>query len=201
VVALSVPYLPRGPISALAGLSQALGDGFYMNYLQQPGVADDELAQDVRASLLGFFHWGFGDSPQAPAPALPVVPEGGGLLDLMPGSTELPKWLSEEELAFYTDEFTRTGFSGGLNWWRTIDLSWELTAAWQGAPMTPPALYLHGDRDGSVQLPGMDQLIAHLQAFVPNLRGTVVLPETGHWTQQERPDEVNAELLKFLTDL
>lgn len=201
VVALSVPYLPRGPVSALAGLSEALGAGFYMQYLQEPGVADAELARDVRASLLRFFRWGFGDSPQAEAPTLPVVPEGGTLLDIMPTAAALPEWLTEAELDFYTGEFGRTGFSGGLNWWRTIDLSWELTAAWQGVPVTPPALYVHGDRDGSVQLPGMDQLIANLQGFVPNLRRTVVLPGVGHWTQQERPEEVNAELLKFLADL
>jgi pimeloyl-ACP methyl ester carboxylesterase len=67
--------------------------------------------------------------------------------------------------------------------------------------VTTPALYIHGDRDGSVQLPGMDQLIPHLQAFVPNLARTVVLPGVGHWTQQESPEDVNAELLKFLDEI
>jgi pimeloyl-ACP methyl ester carboxylesterase len=200
VVALSVPYLPRGPVSALTGLTQALGPGFYMNYLQEPGVAEAELERDPRASILRFFNWGFGDSPQADGPTLPVVPEGGTLFDLMP-KTELPAWLTEADIEFYTAEYARTGFTGGLNWWRTIDLSWELTAPFQGAPLTPPALYVHGDRDGSVTLPGMDQLIANLAYLVPNLKRTVVLPGTGHWTQQERPEEVNAELVKFLADL
>jgi pimeloyl-ACP methyl ester carboxylesterase len=201
VVALSVPYLPRGPVSALTMLRDALGSGFYMQYLQEPGVADAELASDVRGSLLRFFNWGFGDSPQAEAPTLPIVPEGGNLSDLMPEPAALPGWLTEADLDFYAAEFARTGFSGGLNWWRTLDLSWELTAPWQGAPMTVPALYVHGDRDGSVQLPGLDQLIANLHYLVPNLTRTVVLPGTGHWTQQESPEEVNAELLKFLSDL
>lgn len=200
VVALSVPYLPRGPVSALAGLTQALGPGFYMNYLQEPGVAEAELERDPRESILRFFNWGFGDSPQADGPTLPVVPEGGTLFDLMP-KAESPAWLTEADIEFYTAEYARTGFTGGLNWWRTIDLSWELTAPFQGAPLTPPALYVHGDRDGSVTLPGMDQLIANLAYLVPNLKRTVVLPGTGHWTQQERPEEVNAELVKFLADL
>jgi pimeloyl-ACP methyl ester carboxylesterase len=200
VVALSVPYLPRGPVSALTGLTQALGPGFYMNYLQEPGVAEAELERDPRESILRFFNWGFGDSPQADGPTLPVVPEGGTLFDLMP-KAESPAWLTEADIEFYTAEYARTGFTGGLNWWRTIDLSWELTAPFQGAPLTPPALYVHGDRDGSVTLPGMDQLIANLAYLVPNLKRTVVLPGTGHWTQQERPEEVNAELVKFLADL
>jgi pimeloyl-ACP methyl ester carboxylesterase len=201
VVALSVPYLPRGPVSAVTLMRQALGDGFYMQYFQQPGVAETELERDVRASLLRFFHWGFGDSPQAAAATLPVVPDGGTLFDMMPQPAALPDWLTEADLDTYTTDFTRTGFTGSMNWWRTIDLSWELTAPWQGAPMTPPALYVHGDRDGSVRLPGMDQLIPNLQYLVPNLTGTVVLPGVGHWTQQEQPDEVNQELQKFLANL
>lgn len=201
VAALSVPYLPRGPVSALAGLTQALGTGFYMQHLQEPGVADRELEQDPRAALRRIFNWGFGDSPQAAGPTPPVVPAGGTLFDMMPEPVALPGWLTEADLDAYVADFERSGFTGALNWWRTIDLSWELTAPWQNAPVTVPALYLHGDRDGSVQLPGMDQLIPHLQAFVPNLTRTVALPGVGHWTQQEQPEEVNAELLKFLAGL
>ncbi|MFV2018998.1 alpha/beta fold hydrolase [Micromonospora sp. LOL_023] len=201
VVALSVPYLPRGAVSALTALRGALGDGFYMQYLQEPGTAEAELERDVRSSLTRFFHWGFGDSPQAAAAALPVIPASDGLLDIMPEATAVPRWLTDGDLDFYTAEFSRTGFSGGLNWWRTIDLSWELTAPWQGATMTPPALYIHGDRDGSIGLPGMDQLIPNLRFLVPNLTNTVALPGVGHWTQQEAPEEVNAELLKFLAGL
>lgn len=201
VAALSVPYLPRGPVSALAGLTQALGSGFYMQYLQEPGLADTELEQDPRAALRRFFHWGFGDAPQAAGPTPPVVPAGGTLFDMMPEPIALPGWLSEADLDVYAADFERTGFTGGLNWWRTMELSWELTAPWQNAPVTVPALYMHGDRDGSVQLPGMAQLIPNLQGFVPKLTRTVVLAGVGHWTQQERPEEVNAELLKFLADL
>jgi pimeloyl-ACP methyl ester carboxylesterase len=200
VVALAVPYLPRGPVSPLTMMREALGPGFYWQYLQQPGVAEAELERDVRATLLRLFHWGFGDSPQAAGPSLPVVPDGGGLLDITPDTTTLPGWLTDTDLDHYTAEFTRTGFRGGLNWYRTFDLSWELTAPWQGAPITHPALYMHGERDGAVRMPGLDQLIPNLRNLVPNLTDTVVLPGVGHWTQQERPEEVNAALLKFLAD-
>ncbi|MEV6520786.1 alpha/beta hydrolase [Longispora sp. NPDC051575] len=202
VVALGLPYFPRGPVSAVTGMTQALGPGFYMNYVQQPGVPEAELAGDPRTSLLRLFQWGFGDSPQADGPTLPMVPEGGGLADLLPApGGALPGWLTEADLDVYAEDYARTGFSGGLNLWRTMDLSWELTAPWQNAPMNTPALYLYGERDGSVQLPGLDQLIGNLQYLVPNLTRTVVLPGVGHWTQQERPEEVNAELLKFLSGL
>ncbi|WP_367128530.1 alpha/beta fold hydrolase [Saccharothrix sp. HUAS TT1] len=201
IVALGLPYLPRGPVSALTGMTQGLGPGFYMNYLQTPGVADAELARDARTSVLRFFQWGFGDSPQADGPSLPLVPEGGTLSDLLPEAGALPEWLTEADLDAYAADFERTGFTGGLNWWRTMNVSWELTAPWQSAAMTTPALHVYGQRDGSVKLPGLDQLIANLQMLVPNLTGTVELPNVGHWTQQEAPEEVNAELVKFLAGL
>jgi pimeloyl-ACP methyl ester carboxylesterase len=201
VAALEVPYFPRGPVSVLTALHEALGDGFYMEYFQQPGVADAELARDVRSSLLRIIDWGFGDSPRAAAPTPPVVPPGGSFLDLLPEPAELPAWLTEADLDVYAAEFARTGFTGGLNWWRTIELSWGLMAPWQGASVTVPALYLAGDRDGTVHLPGMDQLIPNLSTYVPNLRRTVRLPGVGHWSQKERPAEVNTVLLEFLAGL
>ena len=79
-----------------------------------------------------------------------------------------------------------------------IDRNWELLAPFAGAVVTVPALYVAGDRDLVVRCPGMDQLIANLSTFVPQLRRTVMLPGCGHWTQQERASEVNALMLEFL---
>jgi pimeloyl-ACP methyl ester carboxylesterase len=67
--------------------------------------------------------------------------------------------------------------------------------------VTVPALYVAGDRDLVVRFPGMDQLIPNLSKFVPRLSRTVMLPGCGHWTQQERPVEVNAAMLEFLRSL
>jgi pimeloyl-ACP methyl ester carboxylesterase len=95
-------------------------------------------------------------------------------------------------------EFQRTGFAGGLNWYRAIDLSWELLAPFAGAKVTVPALYIAGDRDLVVAFRGMDLLIPNLKSFVPQLSRTIMLRGCGHWTQQERADEVNEEMLQFL---
>jgi len=64
-----------------------------------------------------------------------------------------------------------------------------------------PALYVAGDRDLVVSFPGMDRLIPNLANFVPQLRGTVMLPGCGHWTQQERAEEVNDAMIGFLRNL
>jgi len=128
-------------------------------------------------------------------------PQGSTFLGDMPAPPRLPPWLREEDVDFYTAEFTRTGFRGGLNWYRNSDRNWEALAPFAGARVTVPALYVAGDHDLVVRFPGMDQLIPNLSRFVPNLRRTIMLPGCGHWTQQERPAEVNAAMLEFLRSL
>jgi len=98
-------------------------------------------------------------------------------------------------------EFARTGFRGGLNWYRNIDRNWELLIPFAGARVTVPALYVAGDRDPVVAFRGMDQLIPSQSKFVPELRGTIILPGCGHWTQQERAQEVNTAMIDFLRGL
>ena len=68
-----------------------------------------------------------------------------------------------------------------------------------GAVITPPALFIAGNRDGVIAInPGA---VEALPTLVPNLRRTVMLDGCGHWTQQERPDETNAAMLEFLAGL
>ena len=177
---------------------------FYQLYFQTPGVAEGELERDPRRTLRTLLYSASGDVPRPPAgSADPVglVPRTGGLLTRMVDPIALPGWLTDADVSFYAGEFARSGFRGGLNWYRNIDRNWELLAPWAGARVTVPALYIAGDRDLVVAIRGMDQLIPALPQFVPQLRKTIMLPGCGHWTQQERPREVNAALLEFLQGL
>jgi pimeloyl-ACP methyl ester carboxylesterase len=67
--------------------------------------------------------------------------------------------------------------------------------------VTIPALYVAGDHDFTVAAPGAGQLLANLKTFVPALQKIQMIPGCGHWTQQERPDEVNAAIINFLRGL
>jgi pimeloyl-ACP methyl ester carboxylesterase len=199
VAGLSVPYLPRGPISMTQGIRMAVGDRFYMLYFQEPGIAEAELEADVRRTMRNVLYAASGDAPPDRA-WNPVVPEGG-LLASMGEPETLPAWLSEGDLEFYTKEFERSGFRGGLNWYRTIDRSWELMGAFSGAKVLPPALFIAGARDGVLSFPGMQDVVNGLSAYVPNLRRTLLIDGAGHWVQQERPSEVNAALIEFVREL
>ncbi len=196
VIGLSVPHRPRGPLPPVDLMRRKFGEGFYMVYFQEPGVADAELDADPRSTFLRMLTAASGDAP----PLLPVVPPGGGFLDLCPVPEKLPSWLTEDDLDAFAAEFTE-GFTGGLNWYRNLDRNWELTAAWHTAPVRPPALYIAGDRDVVATAPGAKEGIAGMSAHVPDLRDTIWLPGVGHWTQQEAPAEVNAAMIAFLGSL
>ena len=130
-----------------------------------------------------------------------MVPRSGGFLGRIPAALPFTAWLTPQDLDYYAAEFARTGFRGGLNWYRNIDRNWELLAAYKGAKVTIPALYVAGDRDLVVKFPGAEQHIANLQSVVPRLARTIMLPGCGHWTQQERAAEVNAAMIEFIKGL
>jgi pimeloyl-ACP methyl ester carboxylesterase len=130
-----------------------------------------------------------------------MVPRSGGFLTRMPDPQTLPKWLTETDLEFYVRQFQQSGFRGGLNWYRNIDRNWELLAPFAGAKIQVPALYMAGDLDLVVAFPRMKEIIADLPRFIPHLRATIMLPGCGHWTQQERADEVNQAMIEFLRGL
>jgi len=206
VIGLSVPFRPRGSVRPSTAMPQTDDTVFYQLYFQAPGVAEAELSRDVRSSIRRVLHAGSGEGRQAGAglgdpAAVGMVPRAGGFLSHTAEPSAPPSWLTEADVDFYTGEFTRAGFRGGLNWYRNIDRNWELLAPYAGARVMVPALYMAGDRDLVVHFRGMDQLLPNLKKFVPELRRTIMLPGCGHWTQQERPKEVNDAMIAFLNTL
>jgi pimeloyl-ACP methyl ester carboxylesterase len=196
VIGLSVPYRPRGSVRPTSVMPKTDEATFYQLHFQTPGVAEAELERDVRSTIRRLAYSGSGNALEQGNIAM--VPRSGGFLAQTTDPDTLPPWLTAADVEFYAGEFTRTGFRGGLNWYRNIDRNWELLAPFAGAAVTVPALYVAGDRDLVVRFPGMEQLIANLSTFVPRLRRTIMLPGCGHWTQQERAREVNDAMLEFL---
>ncbi|WP_432025913.1 alpha/beta fold hydrolase [Streptomyces sp. 1222.5] len=198
VAGLSVPPPFRGTRPPLATMEEMFGGRFYWNHFARPGVADAEFGADPRTALRKFFFFASGDAPDAGAGKQPLVDPERGWLATLPDPEVLPRWFTEDDLDALTESFSR-GFTGALNWYRNLDRNWELTAAWQGAVVDRPALYVYGDRDAVPAFPGTPELIAELPELMPSLwRPPLELAGCGHWTQQERPTEVNAALIEFL---
>ena len=127
-------------------------------------------------------------------PAAMSPPDGRGFVDRMPEPDGLPDWLTQDELDHYVAEFARTGFTGGINWYRNFDRNWELTPQLAGAKVEVPSLFIGGALDPVLVMSPP----ASWTAGSTDHRGNVIVDGAGHWVQQEKPDEVNAALLDFL---
>ncbi len=202
VASLSVAFSDRGPIAPMQNARAMFGDRFfYQLYFQTPGVAEHELQHDIPATIRKMLFgasgaiersggsFGIEGAPPATSYMLERMPDPGG---------DLPAWLTEEDIDYYVQEFTKAGFRGGLNWYRNIDRNWELTAAFQGRKIEQPALFIAGDRD---VVPFSRDIAKRMAQSVTDVRDWVVLPGIGHWTQQEAATEVNEALLRFLKGL
>lgn len=192
---LNNPFAPRPPRAPSAFWTKAAERHFlHLSYFQTPGIADAELAADPRGFLARVYYSLSGDYHYLDTWK---NPPGLGYLDVLPQAPALPwPWLSEAEFDTLVQDFERTGFTGGLNWYRNLDRNWELTAAYADAKVEVPTFFLYGQNDPDMEgFSGRDPL-ATLRANVPDLREVVEVPAAGHLVQLERPDAVNT----FLTD-
>ena len=196
VIALSPPFRPRAfgataqpPTTLMPQNKDAV---FYQIFFQAP-EAEAALARNTRRVFRAQLYSLSADGQRAGAGGFAggMVPRKGAPLT---DPASLPTWVTEADVDVYVAAFAR-GFRGALNWWRNVDRSWELMAAFDGAQVTVPALYIAGDRDFVVGV--FKQSVAEQSKFVPNLR-SIVLPDCGHWTQQERSSEVSAAMIDFL---
>ena len=179
VAGLSVPFVPRAPAPPLGLMRKHLGEDFYMVWFQQPGVAEQALARDVRRTLATSRVW---DAAWAAA------------TDDQPRT---PPFMTDDELDVYVATFTRTGFHGGLSYYRNLDRNWERTAHVAERKITAPALFLTGERDPVRRF----MPAAVMDGWVTDLRVDAVIKDAGHWVQQEAADQVNALLLGWLSDV
>jgi pimeloyl-ACP methyl ester carboxylesterase len=203
VIALSGPFGPRGPSRPTTAMPQNADSLFYQLYFQTPEVAEGEFERDVRSTIRIMLYSISGDAPPLAGSVVDhaapgMVRRDGGFLANMLNPKFLPAWLSESDVDFYAAKFVRTGFRDGLNWYRNIDRNWELFAAFAGAKVSVPALYIAGERDIVLDFSGVRERITIIAKFVPQLRRSMILPGCGHWTQQERAPEINAAMIDFL---
>jgi pimeloyl-ACP methyl ester carboxylesterase len=198
VVGVGVPFTPRPDISPMITFKQIFTDTwFYILYFQEPGVADSDLGAHTATFHKRFFWTLSGGAPGDALAGMMGPRDGRGLVDRLPEPPALPSWLEQEELDHFVSEFTRTGYTGGLNWYRNFGRNWEITPELAGKGIDVPAAFIAGSKDPVLLLSPPDGM----QAWIPDLRGMTILEGAGHWVQQERPADVTTALLAFLSTL
>ena len=185
----------------MAAMQERVGDNFfYILYHNEPGgVAEAEYDGDPRGLLSRFYL-----SPDSPREAPQITdPErsAGGMIGRIGASQGLPHWLTQEDLDFYVTQFETSGFRGGVNYYRNIERNWEITEHLAAAKIEVPALFIAGEKDMVIGGDTAAMLKGAMDPVMTDLRGIVIVPEMGHWIQQEDPVATNEALLSFLKAL
>jgi pimeloyl-ACP methyl ester carboxylesterase len=194
VVGVNTPYFPRPSGPPIAIMRALYGDNYYVVHFQEPGAADASLAADARRVFRQLMRTGL---PQEAFRAAVAAKTGAGMPNMIemiereayPGEP----LLSEEELAVYVETFTRTGFTGGLNWYRNLDRNWETTPALDGARIEVPSLMVTAEYDPVLR----PELAEAMRPLVPDLEIRMI-PGCGHWTPHEKPEELSQIVLDWL---
>ncbi|GLQ53846.1 alpha/beta fold hydrolase [Devosia nitrariae] len=181
VINLSLPYQERGEKPWIEFMEQILGgDYYFVHFNRQPGVADAILDENTFRFLRNLYRKNVPFKQPEP---------GMAMINLARAETPLGEPLmSDSELAVFVSAFEKAGFTGSINWYRNLDRNWRLLADVDPI-IQQPTLMIYGERD---LIPKSDKLAA----FVPNV--DVVTLDCGHWIQQEKPEETNQAILKWL---
>ncbi|KAL9378924.1 hypothetical protein Peur_027406 [Populus x canadensis] len=194
-VCLSVPYRPRNPkMKPVESMKLVFGEDYYMCRFQEPGVIEAEIAcagtEEVLKKIL---------TDRKPGP--PCLPKENPFGIYPEEPVTMPSWLSEADLSFYATKYSQKGFTGGLNYYRALDLNWELTASWTGAPVIVPVKFVVGDLDMVYTTPGMKEFVnsGGFKHYVPLLEEVVVMEGVGHFINQEKAEEISNHIYEYIS--
>ena len=192
-IGVNTPFLPRPPVDPIMGMRAVYGENMYIVYFQKPRVADALLAKDVGKTFRFFMRKG---GPTAEEYA--KLPQEQRNLELVhalqsdesmwPGQLVMPK----EELQFFIDTFEKTGFTGGINWYRNFTRNWTQSGTMEQRVHVPGLMIMA--EDDVVLSPAMAE---GMERFVPDLE-KVLIRKCGHWTQQEHPEETSTAMIAWL---
>ncbi|WP_309645249.1 alpha/beta hydrolase [Phenylobacterium sp.] len=205
IVGLNTPFMRRPPMDPIAGMRMMFGEDMYIVWFQKPGVADAALGADVDKTMRFFM--------RTPAAMAAALAEGavagltlggeataetptfafGDALKAWDKSDTANQLLNADELAAFVETFQSTGFTGGINWYRNFTRNWEKSASFPTRIDGVPCLMIMAEKDvvlSPAMADGMEEVIGDLEK--------VLVKDSGHWTQQEKPEEVNRLILGWM---
>ncbi|AZI36866.1 epoxide hydrolase [Caenibius tardaugens NBRC 16725] len=201
IIALENPHYPDRPhITPLDEAAEWAKDHFvHIEYFKEPGVADADLAAAPRDFLTRVFHALSGDYHY-----LDVWkhPPGTTYLDALPQAPPFPwTWMTQAEMDAIVADYEKSGFTGGLNWYRAMDIRWHQRAPWRGQKTQAPYYFIGSEEDVDLEAWHGDDPIAEIHDHHADVRRIEMLPKAGHLIQLERSDDVTRLMREFLSEL
>ncbi len=187
VIGVNTPFLPRGPVAPVSMMRQMMGENFYIVHFQKPGEADAAFAEDVHRVFAALMR-------KIDPSAIDLSGPVRNMVEMVRGEPMMGTPIfSEAELDVYVRAFEKSGFTGPINWYRNFDRNWELSENWSGR-VEQPCLMISAEHD--LALP--PALAEGMENYVPNLEKQLIA-DCGHWTQQEKPEELNRLMVSWLS--
>lgn len=191
VIGVNTPFIARAPMDPLELMRQAIGENMYIVQFQEPGKAEAVLEKDVARTFRFFFQKSLLSAEEFEK----LTPDMQSLNFL----EQFEQWddqgevvCPDDELDVYIKAFSETGFAGGINWYRNMTRNWETTAGIR-EKVDVPSLMISA-ADDVVLRPSMT---LGMEEFVPDVEKHII-ENCGHWTQQEKPDELNTLMTDWL---
>jgi len=194
IASISIPFAPRGERSHWDQLrANGLGESYYAFGMMRDGAEAD--FEPAAQSIPRILHW----LSATPPPEVRWDPIDPAKHMLRPAPVDAPDWAATDYVRDTIAAFDRTGFLGGLNYYRAAQVTFDWMAAYKEMLITQPSLYIWGGADGLCRLfhpepPSRDDLLP----TAPGLVDVICFDDVGHWVQHEAPERLSAELLRFL---
>ncbi len=193
VIGVNTPFTKRSPVDPIALYRKRFGDDMYIVFFQEPDKAEAVFESDIDKTFRYFMRKS--DVSQQSFEARPAERRSLALQDGLAHfdpAKDTQQLLSDEERAVFVDAFTRTGFRGGINWYRNFTRNWERSASVPDH-VAAPSLMIMAEND--VVLP--PSAADGMEAYVPNLK-KILIRGSGHWTQQEKPEETTEAIAGWM---
>ena len=201
VVGVNTPHLPRAPMDPIELFRQRFGDKMYIVQFQDPAREPDRIfGSRVEQTFDAFMRKPLPRPPEK-ASAPPVSGVGASSKTNLAFPQMIATYdakvdartpiLSPEEKKVFVDTFTNTGFTGGINWYRNFTRNWRRSAELD-LTVRVPSLMIMAENDAVLPpsaADGMEKLVPDLEKYL--------VKDSGHWTQQEKPEEVSARLIEW----
>ncbi|ANH83808.1 hypothetical protein A8C56_08965 [Niabella ginsenosidivorans] len=191
VAALSIPFYPEPRDPAVI---RRQWPSVFTNF-ERKGIVEAEFEKKPEGFFKGFFYGLSGNAPEGTIEKLytKTTPDDR-LLTSLPTTDALPAWLSQPDLDYYVNAYKKTGMSSALGFYRNTDADYPRLKEVYKKDIQQPVLFIGGAKEAAVRFGSTEPM----KQVLPNLRKIILLEGCGHWIQQERPQELNTALIRFL---